>query len=264
MRTVFEGDEDERETDSAESARELTLGTGTLLLLFFALVLVCGLCFGLGFSLGEHSGGAAREARQNEMMAPTMAVATGRGAQKPSQDAGRTTAVPETTAAGQPNAAPISDNLATVPETMSQSGIAPAATMQGTGQQAANSAEQLANGAAGRSVHAALPMGSAMVHPEQAATGYATVGHVQAALPVAAAANSAAAGGIMVQVAAVNDPVDARALLDALKKRGYAVTLTQNATDRLMHVQVGPFGSRADALAMRQKLLQDGYNAIVK
>jgi len=32
----------------------------------------------------------------------------------------------------------------------------------------------------------------------------------------------------------------------------------------LMHVAVGPFAARADAAAMRQKLLNDGYNAIVQ
>ena len=34
--------------------------------------------------------------------------------------------------------------------------------------------------------------------------------------------------------------------------------------DKLFHIQVGPFASRKDAEAMRQRLLADGYNAIVK
>ena len=35
---------------------EITLGTGKMLVLFFGLVALCGLFFGLGFSLGRNSG----------------------------------------------------------------------------------------------------------------------------------------------------------------------------------------------------------------
>lgn len=34
--------------------------------------------------------------------------------------------------------------------------------------------------------------------------------------------------------------------------------------DKLLHIQVGPFSTKKDADAMRQRLLNDGYNAIVK
>jgi cell division septation protein DedD len=49
-----------------------------------------------------------------------------------------------------------------------------------------------------------------------------------------------------------------------LKKRGYTVTIRQEPQDKLLHVQVGPFANKKDAEAMRQRLLADGYNAIVK
>ena len=52
--------------------------------------------------------------------------------------------------------------------------------------------------------------------------------------------------------------------LDALRKRGYAVTARRDPADGLLHVQIGPFANRNDANAMRQKLLNDGYNAIVQ
>jgi cell division septation protein DedD len=67
-----------------------------------------------------------------------------------------------------------------------------------------------------------------------------------------------------VQIAAVSHPEDAEVLVNALRKRGYAVTVSQDAADSLLHVRVGPFGSRAEALQWRQKLLNDGYNAIVQ
>jgi cell division septation protein DedD len=68
----------------------------------------------------------------------------------------------------------------------------------------------------------------------------------------------------MVQIAAVSHPEDAEALLAALKKRGYTVVVRNEPQDKLLHVQIGPFASRADANVMRQKLLADGYNAILK
>jgi len=68
----------------------------------------------------------------------------------------------------------------------------------------------------------------------------------------------------MVQVAAVSHQEDADLLLSALKRRGYTVFIRQEPQDHLLHVQVGPFASKKDAEVMRQKLLTDGYNAIVK
>jgi cell division septation protein DedD len=68
----------------------------------------------------------------------------------------------------------------------------------------------------------------------------------------------------MVQEAAVRVPQDAEILVDALKKRGYTAAVRNEPQDQLLHIQLGPFASRAEALAMRTKLLGDGYNAVVK
>lgn len=70
--------------------------------------------------------------------------------------------------------------------------------------------------------------------------------------------------GWMVQIAAVSRAEDAQVLVDALRKRGYEVTARRDASDNLIHVQTGPFVNRNDANAMRQKLLNDGYNAMVQ
>jgi cell division septation protein DedD len=68
----------------------------------------------------------------------------------------------------------------------------------------------------------------------------------------------------MVQIAAVSHQEDAQVLVSALRKRGYAVTVRRLPSDSLLHVQVGPFANHNEAYAMRQKLLSDGYNAIVQ
>ena len=68
----------------------------------------------------------------------------------------------------------------------------------------------------------------------------------------------------MVQVAAVSHREDADLLVGALKARGYTVSARPTAGDNFIHVQVGPFSNKKDAEAMRQRLLSDGYNALLK
>ena len=68
----------------------------------------------------------------------------------------------------------------------------------------------------------------------------------------------------MVQIAAVARQEDADVLVTALRQRGYGVVVRNEPQDKLLHVQVGPFADRGQAAAMKQKLLSDGYNAIIK
>lgn len=57
---------------------------------------------------------------------------------------------------------------------------------------------------------------------------------------------------------------DADLLANALHGKGYDVVERTGTQDKLIHVQVGPFASKADAEAMRERLIMDGYNPIVK
>jgi cell division septation protein DedD len=68
----------------------------------------------------------------------------------------------------------------------------------------------------------------------------------------------------MVQIAAVSHQEDADVLVAALRKHGYAVTARRDPTDGLLHVRTGPFATRDEASRWRQKLLADGYNAIIE
>ena len=71
--------------------------------------------------------------------------------------------------------------------------------------------------------------------------------------------------GYFVQVAAVSKQDDAQALVDALKKKQYpAFTANTTPSDKLFHVQVGPFADLKDAEATKAKLVSDGYNPILK
>ena len=86
------------------------------------------------------------------------------------------------------------------------------------------------------------------LHPTQPATPPAPV---------------SATGTFVVQVAAVSHQEDADLLVNALHGKGYSVS-AHPGPDNLVHIQVGPFPNRKEAESMRQQLLSDGYNAIVK
>lgn len=80
-----------------------------------------------------------------------------------------------------------------------------------------------------------------------------------------ATSTSSTNGGYYVQVAAVSRQEDAEALVEALKKKQYPAFAANNtATDKFYHVQVGPYTDVKDAEAMRARLINDGYNPIVK
>jgi DedD protein len=86
---------------------------------------------------------------------------------------------------------------------------------------------------------------------------------VKTAAP-APTATPSSMSGYAVQVAAVTKPQDAQALVDALHHKQYPAFVTSAPTDKLMHVQVGPFADVKDAEAMKARLLADGYNPILK
>ncbi len=162
---------------------ELTMGPMLLLGLFFGLVLLCGLSFGVGYSMGRRSA--------------HVSTATG-------QQPGAGTAAQAASSLPKPPAAP--QNIRQKPR-------------------------------------------PALAHPDPA---------------IKAEPATAPALALMVQIAAVSHQEDADVLVGALRKRGYAVSASRDAADNQIHVRIGPFANRNDANAMRQKLLNDGYNAIVQ
>ena len=68
---------------------------------------------------------------------------------------------------------------------------------------------------------------------------------------------------LVLQVAAMSRQHDAEVLASSLRKRGFATSIRNDGPDLLYHVQVGPY-QRNVALAARQKLLANGYNAVLK
>jgi DedD protein len=103
---------------------------------------------------------------------------------------------------------------------------------------------------------------STQMTPAPPATTAAATNNSPAA-PTDQPAQAAPSSNYLVQVAAVTKQEDADALVDALKKKQYAAFSTVLG-DKLIHVQVGPFGDIKDAEATRAKLVGDGYNPILK
>jgi len=176
---------------------EITLGTGKMLAIFFGLVALCSVFFGMGFSLGKSSA------------APNGA---GVASAVSSASSARPTAVKPSGSAASPDLS----------------------FYKTVGQKEADTQLSAADAA-----QASPPSA-----PDPAA-----------APPL---------NGYYVQVAAVSKEEDAQALVEALKKKQYAAFATNRSTDKLFHVQVGPYGDIKDAEGTRAKLVGDGYNPILK
>jgi DedD protein len=222
MRTLFEKDEDEEEG----KASEITLSTASLLGFFFGLVLICGVFFGFGYSMGRGS--------QASGMANLPATNAGETAESATAENPPAPAATPTTEQ-EPAVAPVAkhvikDNADAVKAPVSDS-------------------------------EDETPAKPAV--PKPALTKPAPIPQPAAYLPPADAPPSAS-GKPMVQIAAVARAEDADVLVSALRQRGYGVVVRNEPQDKLLHVQVGPFADRVQATAIKEKLLSDGYNAIIK
>ena len=100
--------------------------------------------------------------------------------------------------------------------------------------------------------------------PAQSAPASVASSTPAAAPPAELASPGPLGSGYMVQIAAVSKQEDADALVNALRKKQYPVFASTLPTDKLFHVQVGPFSDIKDADAMKSRLMSDGYNPIVK
>ena len=240
MRGYF--DEDEPEPEQPRRDTELTLGTGALLGLVSALLLVCGLCFAAGYAVGHHA--PAPSAAAN--------VPTPAPDQEPLQG---NNSIPKPSASEQPAApAPQTGDSPTNPEPGTPApGENPTTTQQGPGESEKGGSS--AGSPAAKAPGSAQPAQPAAGNTAPGAPGGATP-NVHAALPTPTK--------LMVQIAAVVNSEDAEVLVAALRKRGYSVTAMREPADGLIHVRIGPFNSRDEANRWRDKLLGDGYNAVVQ
>ena len=241
MRSLLDTEEEEETTGT-----EITLSTASLLGIFFGLVLICGVFFGFGYSMG----------RGTEQGAQAASLRTGPASSAAESDDTTTAAnqqpTPPPPAKSQDDAqAPAKAALPVVVRHAKADEAQDASAEETAPAQPRHVSQALV---AATESAAALQKPSARVAPP-----------VAVAAPAAPSAVPAAGTGRpMVQIAAVARQEDADVLVTALRQRGYGVVVRNEPQDKLLHVQVGPFADRTQATAMRQKLLSDGYNAIIK
>jgi DedD protein len=233
MRGAFDDDYLEQRKSSGDT--EFTLGAGTMLLIATGLVVVCGVCFGLGYIVG-HSGATPQAAAQ-QIDSPRANPQASSSLKKPSA-----TAQEAVTAPSQPIARPTNPSQLALNEPQPSAGAQGPTSSTGQPQ-----------------VHPALPA----VKAAQPSTAYTTRLAANQVQPQVRPATAPQAATLWVQIAAVSHIEDAQVLTTALRKRGYTVTPRREA-DNLIHVRVGPFTSNDEANRWRVKLLDDGYNAEIQ
>jgi cell division septation protein DedD len=239
---------------AGDDEQEITLGTRSLLGVFFGLVLVCGIFFGLGYSVGR-SGGTHLASPD----VPGSNAAANADLKKPSAEQSLTP-VPEPGADTSPTPSG-SSSAGSGDENAAGSSAAPAAAPVAAEPAAKAVAVPVAQPVARPAAAQAAPL--AIARPAPPVQRPADL-HQQPSVAAVQSAPAAAPSTFMVQIAAVRLPQDANVLVGALQRRGYHVVVRNEPQDALLHVQLGPFGSRAEANDMRARLLADGYNAVVK
>jgi DedD protein len=254
MRSLF--DEDGQEESRGGDA-DLTLGIGSLLSIFFGVVLICGIFFGFGYSMGR------RNARAAAAPAVTLPPAV---ASSP---------LPENELSGAPLKPQQPDNTQSPSDDTNaqDAGKSPSAAKHNA--QDESEAQKPAKAPAPSSAPSKnnRVVESASTDPSLSAVPFShraplpTKPHAGITAPLAQApGDSPIIPGhpIMVQIAAVSRQEDAEVLAGALRKRGFNPSVHPGTEDKFFHVQVGPFTDKAQAETMKQHLLADGYNAIMK
>jgi DedD protein len=269
MKSLFdEDDQEERRTDA-----DLTLGIGSLLSIFFGVVLICGIFFGFGYSMG----------RRNAH--PTVPATT------PPQTATNSLPLPENELSGAPlkpqqpdsaaafpsddtNAAPNTNPDTSSDKSKSHSSAQPVASSPAKHAAKDDSVAQnpapspAAPSKTTRVVEPAAPTTTSLnAVPVSHRAPPPAKPHAGVMAPLAQApGDDAIVPGrpIMVQIAAVSRQEDAEVLAGALRKRGFSPSVRPGSGDKFFHVQVGPFTDKSQAETIKQHLLADGYNAIMK
>ncbi len=160
----------------------------------------------------------------------------------------------------------------TAPTSKAVQNATPAQAPQSATDYAASSPEIVPMGATAPLIADAQapPSAQGIVQAPAAVSSQPSAGHVydtSSPSPVPSAKPQAGLGTparTMVQIMALSNPEDAESMVAALRRRGYNVAVSHDPQDSLLHLEMGPFASKTDAEAVRQRLLLDGYNATVR
>src|ERR1700760_1012765 len=245
MKSLF--DEDDHEEPKSDA--DLTLGIGSLLSIFFGVVLICGIFFGFGYSMGRRNSHATAPAASTS---PIPANELSGAPLKPQQPDG---------------AAPEEANAANPDESKSAATKRPPQDEAETSKPEKAPAPPAPSSKTTRVAESTTPDPSLNAVPFTHRAPLPSKPHAGVMAPLAPAPGdtpTVPGQPIMVQIAAVSRQEDAEVLAGALRKRGFNPTVRPGTGDKFFHVQVGPFADKTQAETMKQHLLADGYNAIVR
>ncbi len=248
MRPALEPDHD---LYASEAPADLVLGAPALLGIFFAIAVVCAVCFGFGYSARSslpqtrvttaHSAGhiprplgpSPSSTRQDTDAENENGDAPGELSGLPPEP-DHTGGVALTQAKPKPTpAVHLGTRLATAqPDTLGEASIGTASVPSV------------------KSYPAPVPLHAPLITPSIA--------------NVPVPGGSALLEGLMVQIAAVSRAADAQTLAAALRHDGFDAIVRSATGDPLFHVQVGPFATQEAAKAMRTRLADNGYNAFIR
>jgi cell division protein FtsN len=269
MKSLFDDDG----AEETRSDADLTLGMGSLLSIFFGVVLICGIFFGFGYSMGR------RNARATAPSAVTLPPAVGTSSPLPDNDLSKTPPKPQqpdsTAPVPSPDDTSPSENRSAESKSSdaSKASTEPSSTKHAAEDEAETQKPAKTSAPPSPSAKNTRVVQSATADPSLNAVPYShraplpSKPHAGVMAPLAQApGDSPIIPGhpIMVQIAAVSRQEDAEVLAGALRKRGFSPTVRSGTGDKFYHVQVGPFTDKNQAETIKQHLLADGYNAIVK
>lgn len=218
---------------------ELILGHKLVLSIFFVMVVLFGLFFSFGYSVGFDRGQTEKES----------AVAT----VQPMEQSGDSVRLPDALLKDVPEvlvrpvAAPDAGAAKTVEEPAG--GNASSADSVAAGRTAATSERGAAASDKPRPFRESKP-------PETAPAGSASTSP--------SVSGAAVARSIHLQVAAIRVRSDAEMLVRKLKAKGYPAILFEQDSDEWHRVLVGPFNSTDAAEKYRNKLKADGLDSILR
>lgn len=217
--------DDDDDLPRARGDREVTLSTGAILGIFFGLTLICGFFFAFGYNMGHKASASLPSTASDASDSYTSAnAAYSSSSSKPS--AGSPISQPSI---GTPSPSGGVDVVGTPPSSSS------------------------------------VPKtGSLQTGMKPAAADDAPRTTVPTPAPAPRMIPASSGGTFVVQVAAVSHQEDADLLVSSLQKKGYSVAARNEAGDKLVHVQVGPFNDHKDADAMKERLQGDGFHAMIK
>jgi cell division septation protein DedD len=254
-------DEEDIEQQKSSSDAEFTLGAGTLVLVLGGLIVMAGVCFGLGYMAGRR--GTSAPAAQQAVETQTVPEISG-SQQKPSAITQAPAAAPEQT---ESQTGSTSQRASTDLPPSAATGAGPDSSAQSGGAQTAPQ-HQVAPPPlpepARQQTPGQTPQQQAKPQPTPQSTPPFRAGPAESETQsLTRSGPKSSTSGLWVQVAAVSHVEDAQVLTAALRRRGYVVT-PRRESDNLIHVRIGPFGTRDEANRWSMKLLDDGYNAEVQ